>query len=33
MVASVDMVWPKRVLVDGDILSNKYWVGLVKVYE
>ena len=27
------MVGPERVFVDGDLVVNKYWVGLVKCSE
>ena len=33
MVESVDVVGTERVLVEGDIVRNKYWVGLVKFSE
>ena len=33
MVTSVDIVSPERTFVDGDIVRNKCWVGLVKLSE
>ena len=33
VVASVEMMSLESVFVDGAIVSNKYWVGLVKLSE
>ena len=33
MVTSVEIVMPERTVVDGDIVRNKCWVGLVKLSE
>ena len=32
-MTSVEVVDPERMFVYGDIVSNKYWVGLVKLSE
>ena len=32
-MASVEVVGTEHVFVEGDMVRNKYWVGLVNCYE